>query len=396
MKNSSLTLYVEINNLRYAFFVGESDEHDNFKTVYKLELPLKGENNKISDLEKVSEMIKKNVFIVEQKLGHTFKETVLILENFDPTFINLSGYKKLNGSQILRENITYILNTLKSCVDETEPKKNVLHIFNSKFYLDKKKVENLPIGLFGDFYYHELSFTLINSNDYKNLNNVFNKINLKIKKILIKSFINGVNVINNYKNTDTFSHIKINENNTQIFFFENNSLKFEQNFKFGIDIIMKDISKITSLTNDQIKMILDKIEIFNDITEDELIEETFFNDNIYRKIKKKLIYEIVLARIKEISEIILLKNINFVHYNKVSNNIFLEINHKLQFKCLNEIYKKIFSMNGSYNLNFVNFSDENMLSTANKLVHFGWKKEAIPISMSKKSFISSFFDRIFG
>jgi len=396
MKNSSLTLYIEINNLRYAFFVGESDEHDNFKTVYKLELPLKGENNKISDLEKVSEMIKKNVFIAEQKLGHTFKETVLILENFNPTFINLSGYKKLNGSQILRENITYILNTLKSCVDETEPKKNVLHIFNSKFYLDKKKVENLPIGLFGDFYNHELSFTLINSNDYKNLNNVFNKINLKIKKILIKSFINGVNVSNNYKNTDTFSHIKINENNTQIFFFENNSLKFEQNFKFGIDIIMKDISKITSLTNDQIKMILDKIEIFNDIPEDELIEETFFNDNVYRKIKKKLIYEIVLARIKEISEIILLKNINFVHYNKVSNNIFLEINHKLQFKCLNEIYKKFFSMNGSYNLNFINFSDENMLSTANKLVHFGWKKEAIPISMSKKSFISSFFDRIFG
>ena len=396
MKNSSLTLYIEINNLRYAFFVGESDEHDNFKTVYKLELPLKGENNKISDLEKVSEMIKKNVFIAEQKLGHTFKETVLILENFNPTFINLSGYKKLNGSQILRENITYILNTLKSCVDETEPKKNVLHIFNSKFYLDKKKVENLPIGLFGDFYNHELSFTLINSNDYKNLNNVFNKINLKIKKILIKSFINGVNVSNNYKNTDTFSHIKINENNTQIFFFENNSLKFEQNFKFGIDIIMKDISKITSLTNDQIKMILDKIEIFNDIPEDELIEETFFNDNVYRKIKKKLIYEIVLARIKEISEIILLKNINFVHYNKVSNNIFLEINHKLQFKCLNEIYKKFFSMNGSYNLNFINFSDENMLSTAYKLVHFGWKKEAIPISMSKKSFISSFFDRIFG
>tara|TARA_A100001015_G_scaffold140716_1_gene156134 strand:- start:2831 stop:4021 length:1191 start_codon:yes stop_codon:yes gene_type:complete len=396
MKNSSLTLYIEINNLRYAFFVGESDEHDNFKTVYKLELPLKGENNKISDLEKVSEMIKKNVFIAEQKLGHTFKEIVLILENFNPTFINLSGYKKLNGSQILRENITYILNTLKSCVDETEPKKNVLHIFNSKFYLDKKKVENLPIGLFGDFYNHELSFTLINSNDYKNLNNVFNKINLKIKKILIKSFINGVNVSNNYKNTDTFSHIKINENNTQIFFFENNSLKFEQNFKFGIDIIMKDISKITSLTNDQIKMILDKIEIFNDIPEDELIEETFFNDNVYRKIKKKLIYEIVLARIKEISEIILLKNINFVHYNKVSNNIFLEINHKLQFKCLNEIYKKFFSMNGSYNLNFINFSDENMLSTANKLVHFGWKKEAIPISMSKKSFISSFFDRIFG
>ena len=34
----------------------------------------------------------------------------------------------------------------------------------------------------------------------------------------------------------------------------------------------------------------------------------------YRKIKKKLIYEIALARIKEISEIMLFKNINFKYY----------------------------------------------------------------------------------
>ena len=38
----------------------------------------------------------------------------------------------------------------------------------------------------------------------------------------------------------------INENNSKIFYFENNSLKFEQDFKFGSDIIIKDISKITS------------------------------------------------------------------------------------------------------------------------------------------------------
>ena len=30
---------------------------------------------------------------------------------------------------------------------------------------------------------------------------------------------------------------------------------------------------------------------------------------------------------------------------------------------------------------------ENILSTAHKLVHFGWKKEAIPISETKKTLI---------
>ena len=396
MKNSSLELYLEINNLSFIFLVGDSDEYNQFKIIFKLELPLQGiENNRITDLEKVSDIIKKNIYSIEQKLNHTFKKIVLILENFEPTFINFSGFKKLNGSQILRENITYILNSLKSCVDKTESKKTVLHIFNSKFYLDNKKVDNLPIGLFGDSYSHELSFTLINSNDFKNFKNIFDKSNLKIKKILIKSFINGVNTINNNK-SDTFFHISINENDTKIFYFENDSLKFEQNFKFGINIIIKDISKITLLNIDNLKIVLDKIKSFHDISEDELVEQNFFKDNTYRKIKKKLIYDIALARIQEISEIILFENINFEHYKKFSNNIYLEIDHKLQSKCLNEIYKTVFSMNEKYNTKFINFSSENMISTAHKLVHYGWKKEAIPISVAKKSFIAGLFDRIFG
>jgi cell division protein FtsA len=396
MKNSSLTLYLEINNLSFIFLVGESDEYDQFKIVHKLELPIRGiENNKITDLEEVSDIIKKNIYIIEQELNHTFKEVILILENFDLTFINLSGFKKLNGSQILRENITYILNTLKSCVDKTELKKTILHIFNSKFYLDNKKVDNLPIGLFGDSYSHELSFTLINSNDHKNFKSIFDKSNLKIKKILIKSFINGVNIINNYK-SDTFIHIKIDKNDTKIFYFENNSLKFEENFKFGNDIVIKDISKITLLNIDNIKIILDKIESLHEISEEDLIEQNFFKDNSYRKIKKKLIYEIASARIKEISEIILFRNVNFVHFSKISNNIYLELDRKLQSKCLKEIYKTVFSINEKYNTEFINFSSENMLDTAHKLVHFGWKKEAIPISKTKKSFIAALFDRIFG
>ena len=126
MKNSSLTFYLEINNTSYIFFVSENDEQGNFKIVYKLEIPQNNINNNIiTDLEEISRTIKTNVYIIEQKLNHTFKEIILILENFNPTFINLSGYKKLNGSQVLRENITYILNKLKTYVDENEKKKQL-------------------------------------------------------------------------------------------------------------------------------------------------------------------------------------------------------------------------------------------------------------------------------
>ena len=108
--------------------------------------------------------------------------------------------------------------------------KNILHIFNSEFNLDNKKIENLPIGLFGDFYSHELSFTLIDKNNYKNLKNIFDKCNLKIKKILSKSFIKGSNISDNYNNFETFYYVKLNDKNIKIFYFENNALKSENNF----------------------------------------------------------------------------------------------------------------------------------------------------------------------
>ena len=398
MQNFSLTLYLEITNLSYFFFVGQSDEEENFKIIYKSELPLSGiENNRISDLEKVSEVIKNNVYIAEQTLNHTFKEIVLILENFDTTCINVSGFKKLNGSQILRENITYILNTLKSCLNETEVKKTILHIFNSKFYLEDKKITNLPIGLFGDFYSHELSFILMNLSDKKNLKNIFEKCNLNLKKILIKSYIKGVNLSDNYENKETFYQIQINEKNSKIFYFENNSLKFEQNFKFGTDIIINDISKVTFLKINTVKVILDKIDFKNNILGNELIKEKFLLDDTVKKIKKKLIYDIAAARIKEITEIMLFENINFFHYNKISNDVFFEINVKSQFKSLDEIYKRTFSMHGQHNLIMIkSLSNESMIKTANKLVHFGWKNEAIPILQSKKSIIERLFDTIFG
>jgi cell division protein FtsA len=397
MKNFSLKLFLEINFTNLVFLVGKNDENNNTEVVYESKVSFNdADNNRIIDFEKLLSAITKNVYLIEQKFNYTFKEIVLILNNFDSTFINLSGYKKLNGSQILKENIIYILNTLKSYVDETEIKKKTLHIFNTNFNLDKKKIENLPIGLFGDFYAHELSFVLINRNDYKNIKNVFTKSNLSINKILIKSFVKGSSISENNKNIKTFFHIEIHENNANISYFENHSLKLEQNFQFGSDIVIKDISKITSLKIETIKKILKDFKIINKETlDDGLINKKFFNNEIYRKIKKKLIYEIAYARIKEISDIIIFNNINFKHYNKFSNNIFLEIDHNCRYNFLEEIYKSVFSLNKKNIISIDELSSKDILKSVNKIVHFGWKKEAIPLLVTKKSLITRIFNAIF-
>ncbi len=396
MKNLTSTLFLEINDTNIIFSVGENDQNNNLKIIHVSEVQAQGiENYGVSDLEKAFTTIKNNIYSIEQKFDFTFRDVILILDNFNPSFVNLSGFKMLNGSQILRENITYIINILKSYVDKIDSKKTILHIFNSKFFLDNKVLENLPIGLFGDFYSHELSFSLIKKNDFENLRTISEKCNLKIKKIYLKSFLKGVKILENNKNLVTFYKIKINRKNSKIFYFENNSLKFEQNFSFGSDMIIKDISKISSLKIDEIKMILDREEFSQEILDDEIIDKGFFKSSTYRKIKKKLIYEIAFARIEEILQIIVLKNINLSHYNKGKINVFLEINDEYK-KSLKEIFKKIFFMNNFTNFSFLKeISNEDIIKTANKLVHFGWKKEAIPISQANKSLLARFFDALF-
>ena len=208
MQTDIPTLFVEINESNYIFVAGIHDDNQNFKIIEKIISPNEGiSKNKFIDIYQAQAEIKKNVQIIEDKLNYVFKEVTIIIDGFDYSCINISGFKKLNGSQVLKENISYILNSLKLDITENEKEKTILHIFNSKSVLDGIRVENLPIGLFGDFYSHELTFFLIGNNDMKNIQQIFTKNNLNIKKVLIKNFIEGAQIINQNNNIETFFKI---------------------------------------------------------------------------------------------------------------------------------------------------------------------------------------------
>ena len=321
MSLNSPNLFVEINNHQFIFVAMKNDDQDEIKILQKNIVSIQGvHEKKITNFELVYKTIKNNIYQLEQNLDLVFKEVTLVINNFDCTLIGISGYKRLSGSQLAKENIAYIINSLKSKINEIENKKSILHIFNSKSVIDKKTTENIPIGLFGDFYSHELSFFCMNMNDCKNLHNIFKKCNLRVKKIISKNFIEGATIINNNPEVDTFFKIELNKNDAEIFFFENSSLKFCENFKFGTDLIIQDISKIIALDYDLVKNILVSLGDFKNQLEGDLIEKKYFNEKNFRKIKKSLIIDIAKARIQEIAEVIMLKNINFQSFKKKCSN----------------------------------------------------------------------------
>tara|TARA_X000000368_G_scaffold398687_1_gene368941 strand:+ start:1094 stop:2293 length:1200 start_codon:yes stop_codon:yes gene_type:complete len=399
MQTDTPNLFVEINYSNYIFVAGVYDDNQNLKIIEKIIVPNEGINkNKFTNINQAQESIKRNIEVIEDKLNYVFKEVTIIIDNFDYSCVNISGFKKLNGSQVLKENISYILNLLKLAVTENQKEKTILHIFNSKSVLDGVCVENLPIGSFGDFYSHELTFFLISNNDLKNIKQIFNKNNLNIKKVLIKNFIDGTQLISKDNNIETFFKIKINKDSSNISFFDKASFRYVEYFNFGTSIIFKDIAKVCSINHEVIeKILLDKFSKNKNFEDNELLEEKYFTQGNYRKIRKKLIADIVDSRIEEIVGIILKKNINIESFKKNNVVIYINIENELIFDNFKENFKFYFSQDYNSQPYFINdFSiDESIMSTAHLSI-YGWKKEAIPVTQTKNSLITRIFQSLFG
>ena len=396
MENDSPFLFIEINKSEIIFVASNKDERENYEILCKDRI---ANQNTIdfsyTDYYLTYDLLKKKIYFIEQKFNVTFKEVIISLQDIDSSILNVSGFKNLNGAQLTKENITYILNSLKTQINEIE-KKTVLHIFNTKYILDNKNTENLPLGLFGNFYSQEHSFVLIKNNDYKNLKNIFEKCNLKINRIISKSFLSGIDLISKNENCETFFIIEIGKKFIQLIYFENSALKFTESFDFGTEIIINDISKIVALKKETINEIISDKNFFQGDLNDTLISEKYFKNQNFRKIKKKLLIEISYARIEEIFEIILFKNFNVLSLLKKDINVFLSFDDTIKIDFFKKILMQYFLKKND--LNFIiekKPSTEDLALKAVQLVQFGWKKEALPIVNEKRSIISRIFGLFF-
>lgn len=391
-------LFIELNDifLTMAVVVLKEDLQPEVKIQKKIKLNCES----IFDSETKNQIINKiksELKLVELEAKSVFNNFSLILDNNNVDSINFTGTKKLNGAQIYKEDISHIINNLKNCVFDLEREKKIIHLFNSKSLLDNKEVENLPIGLSGEIYHHQLSFILLNEKVFKDLNYIFGNSNLKIERIILKNFLKGVETFKQ-KNLDTYINLEIGQKKSNINIFYKSSLIHCENFNFGTDIIYRDVQKICSLKENNIINLISEIcfdNIFEKKDLQNFLDEKYFIGEKFRKISFEHIYNIIQARVEEIQNILFNKNINL---NFFKNNITpLLINIKDENFLKN--FKKMFinSTNYSSSIEIKKTQDDltNIFLHASDLINNGWSKEALPLIHEKKSFISSIFSRFF-
>ena len=132
-------LYIEFGDHNLTLAVGEYDDELNFKILEKNILETSGyKDGEIINIEACSIDLKKALENIEKKTSFIFKRLNIISNFSDLESINLCGFKKLNGNQVLSEDISFILNDLRKNIIENENDKFILHLFNTKYELDKK------------------------------------------------------------------------------------------------------------------------------------------------------------------------------------------------------------------------------------------------------------------
>ena len=191
-------LIIDLNDNKLIFFVISFNEKKNFKILKKIVLKSEGiQNGRVINVDTVSQLLKKTISIIEEDINFFFSNAAVIIDPSQINCLNVSGYKKLNGSQVSNEDITYILNDIKKIILDSENNYSLIHLFNSNFSLDSDNLENLPIGLFGEFYNQNMTFFLVKKNILKNIKSVFINCGLNIEKIVLKSFAEGIYLLSN-------------------------------------------------------------------------------------------------------------------------------------------------------------------------------------------------------
>ena len=67
--NNSPKLFISIKNLKIYLIVGINNEQNSFELLEKLILPVDGiSENSITDLDKIANILKRNILIIEQKI----------------------------------------------------------------------------------------------------------------------------------------------------------------------------------------------------------------------------------------------------------------------------------------------------------------------------------------
>ena len=115
-------------------------------------------NGVVVNLSKASDIIRSCISFAEKKAEVSLKKINVIIEQPEFLCTTLSKNRKINGSKIHKDDITFLLKEAKKQVILNDNTQSIIHIFNHNYIVDGKAFSEEPIDVYANYLSHEMTF----------------------------------------------------------------------------------------------------------------------------------------------------------------------------------------------------------------------------------------------
>ena len=398
---------IELGDVNLKCLIFKINKENNLEILSSVVTESDGiQNELVVNLKKASNAIRLIISKAEKIANISLKKINMVFEQPDFLCTNFSKRKKIDGSKIQRHDIEFLLREGKKQLTLNDKTQSIIHIFNHNYIVDGKIFAEEPIEVFADTLSHEMTFITAPINNLKNINQAFIECDIEIERLISQTFALGAKLFDSNELRSGSVLINLESKKISLGIFKNLALVHSTTSSFGIDCITNDISKVCSLNLEEAEKITNNFDFSfqnnqNLFDENNYLKSIFFIKSNFRKISKKLILDVVKARLDEIFEM-LKKQLFIPGFNFNSGFNFLLVGEGTKLSNLGIYTANFFSLNVN-KIDLFNNKDHDDLEKnfascfgALKIIKDGWETEAIPKIKEKNIGKIGFFSKIFG
>ena len=397
---------IELGDVNLKCLIFKINKENNLEILSSVVTESDGiQNELVVNLKKASNAIRSIISKAEKIANISLKKINVVFEQPDFLCTNFSKHKKIDGSKIQRHDIEFLLREGKKQLTLNDKTQSIIHIFNHNYIVDGKIFAEEPIEVFADTLSHEMTFITAPINNLKNINQAFIECDIEIERLISQTFALGAKLFDSNELRSGSVLINLESKKISLGIFKNLALVHSTTSSFGIDYITSDISKVCSLNLEEAEKITNNFDFSfqnnqNLFDENNYLKSIFFIKSNFRKISKKLILDVVKARLDEIFEM-LKKQLFIPGFNFNSGFNFLLAGEGTKLSNLGIYTANFFSLNVN-KIDIFNNKDHDDLEKnfascfgALKIIKDGWETEAIPEVNGKNIHKTGFFRKIF-
>ena len=397
---------IELDNANLRCLIFKINNNNENEILSTATTPSEGiHNDAVLNLSKASKAIRKCISSAESKAKISLKKINVVFEQSDFLCTKFSKHRKIDGAKIYKEDIEFLLKEAKRQLTLNDENQSIIHIFNHNYMVDGKNFVEEPIGVYANTLTHEITFVTTPKNNLKNINQAFIDCDIEVERLISRTFALGAELFNNEDLQYGSVLVNLGLENISLGLFKNLALVHSVTFPFGACHITKDISKVCSLSQAESENITKNIDFSfpnndNIFDENNYLKNSYFINSNFRKISKKLITEVIKARLDEIIEK-LKKQIVVSGFNLNYGVKLLIVGEGSSFTNIEKYFFNFFDQNLKKidsDINKTSGLEKNFTSClgALKIIKDGWETEAIPKKSDKNIEKIGFFAKIFG